>query len=120
MDHHHLGPADIQRATGLNALFDTLVVFESFPVDRSGRSAAGASAQPVVSGIRPYAPPHYPLTVIAAADPLLRISFQYRRNAFERTAVEALADRLVRVLRQIAAGPRPPRRRARRAVRRRT
>ncbi len=106
LDHHHLGLADIQRATGLNALFDTLVVFESFPVDRSGRSAAGASARPVVTGIRPYAPPHYPLTVIAAADPLLRISFQYRRNAFERTAVEALADRLVRVLRQIAAGPR--------------
>ncbi|GGW10051.1 hypothetical protein GCM10010230_60490 [Streptomyces narbonensis] len=106
LDHHHLGLADIQRATGLNALFDTLVVFESFPVDRSGHSAAGASAQPVVTGIRPYAPPHYPLTVIAAADPLLRISFQYRRNVFERTAVEALADRLVRVLRQFAAGSR--------------
>ncbi|MEU1037764.1 amino acid adenylation domain-containing protein [Streptomyces sp. NPDC005907] len=104
LDHHHLGLADIQRATGLNALFDTLVVFESFPVDRSGRSTAGTPARPVVTGIRPYAPPHYPLTVIAAADPLLRISFQYRRNVFERTAVEALADRLVRVLRQFAAG----------------
>ncbi|WP_225817804.1 non-ribosomal peptide synthetase [Streptomyces echinatus] len=106
LDHHHLGLADIQRATGLNALFDTLVVFESFPVDRSGHSAAGASAHPVVTGIRPYAPPHYPLTVIAAADPLLRISFQYRHHVFERAAVEALADRLVRVLRQFAAGTR--------------
>ncbi|MDT0611484.1 non-ribosomal peptide synthetase [Streptomyces lancefieldiae] len=106
LDHHHVGLADIQRATGLNELFDTLVVFESFPVDRSGHAAAGASAQPVVTGIRPYAPPHYPLTVVAAADPLLRISFQYRRNVFERTAVAALADRLVRVLRQFAAGSR--------------
>jgi amino acid adenylation domain-containing protein/non-ribosomal peptide synthase protein (TIGR01720 family) len=106
LDYHHVGLADVQRATGLNELFDTLVVFESFPVDRSGHVAAGASAQPVVTGIRPYAPPHYPLTVIAAADPLLRISFQYRRNAFERTAVEALADRLVRVLRQFATGSR--------------
>ncbi|WP_164493218.1 non-ribosomal peptide synthetase [Streptomyces sp. ADI96-02] len=101
LDHHHLGLADIQRATGLSALFDTLVVFESFPVDRSRRSAAGLA----VTGIRPYAPPHYPLTVIAAADPLLRVSFQYRRDVFERTAVEAVADRLVRVLRQFAADP---------------
>ncbi|MET8845034.1 amino acid adenylation domain-containing protein [Streptomyces rubiginosohelvolus] len=106
LDHHHLGLADIQRATGLNALFDTLVVFESFPVDRSGHSAAGGSAGPVVTGIRPYAPPHYPLTVIAASDPLMRISFQYRRNVFEPAEVEALADRLARVLRQFAAGSR--------------
>ncbi|WP_063803464.1 non-ribosomal peptide synthetase [Streptomyces silvensis] len=104
LDHHHLGLADIQRATGLSALFDTLVVFESFPVDRSGR-AAEANLGPVVSGIRPYAPPHYPLTVIAAADPLLRISFQYRRDVFARAAVEAVADRLVRVLRAFAAAP---------------
>ncbi|MFK4122966.1 amino acid adenylation domain-containing protein [Streptomyces longwoodensis] len=122
LDHHHVGLADIQRATGLNELFDTLVVFESFPVDRTGHPAADAStrpgsavpgsaapgsARPVVAGIRPYAPPHYPLTVIAAADPLLRISFQYRRNVFARTAVEALADRLVRILRQFAAGSPP-------------
>ncbi|MGW4380382.1 amino acid adenylation domain-containing protein [Kitasatospora sp. NPDC004531] len=103
LDHDHLGLADIRRTTGLGALFDTLVVFESFPVDRSHRPAAG----PVVTGIRPYAPPHYPLTVIAAADPLLRISFQYRREVFERSAVAALADRLARVLRQFAAGGRP-------------
>ncbi|MEV0962756.1 amino acid adenylation domain-containing protein [Streptomyces sp. NPDC049910] len=102
LDHHHLGLADIQRATGLSALFDTLVVFESFPVDRSGRSPADLA----VTGVRPYAPPHYPLTVIAAADPLLRISFQYRRDVFGRTAVEAAAGRLVRVLRQMAADPR--------------
>ncbi|MFH8990236.1 amino acid adenylation domain-containing protein [Streptomyces sp. NPDC017940] len=105
LDHHHMGLADIQRATGLSALFDTLVVFESFPVDRSSGRAADGTAVPVVTGIRPYAPPHYPLTVIAAADPLLRISFQYRRDVFERAAVEAVAGRLVRVLRAFAAEP---------------
>ncbi|MCP3820202.1 amino acid adenylation domain-containing protein [Streptomyces sp. A3M-1-3] len=105
LDHHHLGLADVQRSTGLSALFDTLVVFESFPVDRAGLSAASASANLAVTGIRPYAPPHYPLTVIATADPLLRISFQYRRDAFEQAAVEVIADRLIRVLRQFAADP---------------
>ncbi|MFD5798214.1 amino acid adenylation domain-containing protein [Streptomyces diastatochromogenes] len=105
LDHHHLGLADIQRSTGLSALFDTLVVFESFPVDRVGLSVAGAQAELAVTGIRPYAPPHYPLTVIAAADPLLRLSFQYQRDAFEHAEVEVIADRLVRVLRQFAAEP---------------
>ncbi|WP_336116562.1 amino acid adenylation domain-containing protein [Streptomyces sp. PTD9-10] len=105
LEHHHLGLADIQRSTGLSALFDTLVVFESFPVDRVGLVAAGASADLAVTGIRPYAPPHYPLTVIAAADPLLRLSFQYQRDAFTHAEVEVIAGRLVRVLRQFAAEP---------------
>ncbi|MFD3938771.1 amino acid adenylation domain-containing protein [Streptomyces sp. NPDC058611] len=105
LDHHHLGLADIQRSTGLTSLFDTLVVFESFPVDRTGPAAAAAPADLAVTGIRPYAPPHYPLTVIAAADPLLRISFQYRRGVFRHAEVEVIADRLTRVLRQFAARP---------------
>ncbi|MEU5980078.1 amino acid adenylation domain-containing protein [Streptomyces sp. NPDC047315] len=103
LEHHHVGLADVQRATGLNTLFDTLLVFESFPVDRAGIAAATAAGELAVTGIRPYAPPHYPLTVIAAADPLLRVSFQYQRDAFEPAEVEAVADRLARVLRQIAA-----------------
>ncbi|NLG54552.1 MAG: non-ribosomal peptide synthetase, partial [Rhodococcus sp.] len=36
LDHHHLGLAEIQDATGIGALFDTLTVFESYPVDRAG------------------------------------------------------------------------------------
>jgi amino acid adenylation domain-containing protein/non-ribosomal peptide synthase protein (TIGR01720 family) len=105
MDHQYLGLGDIQRATGLSALFDTLVVFESFPVDRAGLSEVGATADLTVTGIRPYAPPHYPLTVLAAADPLLHVSFQYQREHFEVGAVEAIADRLVRVLRQLTSTP---------------
>src|SRR5262249_60459008 len=31
--HQHLGLAEIQRLTGLGELFDTLVVFENYPVD---------------------------------------------------------------------------------------
>ncbi len=105
LDHHHLGLADIQRSTGLSALFDTLMVFESFPVDRVGLSAASAASDLTVTGVRPYAPPHYPLTVIAAADPLLRLSFQYQRDAFSHAEVEVIADRLTQVLRRIAADP---------------
>ncbi|XTZ19041.1 amino acid adenylation domain-containing protein [Micromonospora echinospora] len=105
LEHHHVGLADIQRATGLSALFDTLLVFESFPVDRTALAAGGAAQDLAVAGVRPYSPPHYPLTIIASADPFLRLSLHYQRYAFEQADVEAIASRLARVLRQIAARP---------------
>nr|AGS49543.1 long-chain-fatty-acid--CoA ligase [uncultured bacterium esnapd8] len=105
LDHYHVGLGDIQRATGLTALFDTIVIFESFPVDRVALSEASVSADLTVTGIRPFAPTHYPLTVLAAADPLLSLTLQYHPDALERSTVEAIADRLARVLRQFAADP---------------
>ena len=42
MAHQHVGLAEIQQASGLGELFDTLVVFENYPVDRAALSAARA------------------------------------------------------------------------------
>ena len=41
MAHQHLGLAEVQNLAGLGELFDTLVVFENYPIDqrRSGRSS---------------------------------------------------------------------------------
>ena len=39
MAHQHLGLAEIQRLAGLGELFDTLVVFENYPVDRGSLAA---------------------------------------------------------------------------------
>ena len=105
LDHHHVGLGDIQRAIGLNPMFDTMVVFESFPVDRAALSEAGASAELTVTGIRPFAPTHYPLTVLAAADPILGLTLQFHPNVLEPGAVEEIADRFARVLRRFAADP---------------
>lgn len=106
LEHRHVGLGDIQRATGLSALFDTIVIFESFPVDRAALSTASASAELAVTGIRPFAPTHYPLTVLAAADPLLSLTLQYHPDALDPSTVEEIADRFARVLRQFAADPR--------------
>ncbi|MFJ3232908.1 amino acid adenylation domain-containing protein [Streptomyces sp. NPDC086787] len=105
LDHHHVGLGDIQRTTGHGALFDTIVIFESFPVDRAALSKAGASADLTVTGIRPFAPTHYPLTVLAAADPLLSLTLQYHPDALAPGTAEEIADRFARVLRQFAADP---------------
>ena len=39
MAHQHLGLAEIQSLAGLGELFDTLVVFENYPLDRGGLAA---------------------------------------------------------------------------------
>ena len=39
--HQHLGLAEIQSLAGLSELFDTLVVFENYPVDQAALAKAG-------------------------------------------------------------------------------
>ncbi|QNE17032.1 amino acid adenylation domain-containing protein [Kribbella qitaiheensis] len=106
LDHNQYGLGDIQRSTGLSTLFDTLVVFESFPVDRAGLTEATASSGIVVTGIRPHASTHYALTLLAAADPQLRLTFQYQRDVLDEVGAGRIAARLSRVLQQLAADPR--------------
>ncbi|WP_328838904.1 non-ribosomal peptide synthetase [Streptomyces europaeiscabiei] len=108
LDHHHHGLSEIHRTTGLSTLFDTLVVFESFPVDKEGIDSANSAAGIAFTGIRPFSGTHYPLTVMAAADPHLQLVLQYQQGVFDRETVETLGARLVRILRQIATDPSVP------------
>ncbi|MFF0190332.1 amino acid adenylation domain-containing protein [Streptomyces sp. NPDC005244] len=104
LDHHHYGLADIQRDIALPALFDTLIVFENYPIDREGIVDANTSAGFTIDRIRPFAGSHYPLT-LNSADPYLRLSLDYQNNLYDRPAAEEIAARLVRVLDQLLADP---------------
>ncbi|MFG2957378.1 amino acid adenylation domain-containing protein [Streptomyces sp. NPDC048291] len=105
-EHYSYGLAEIQKSVGLQSLFDTLVVFESYPIDREGLSAASAAADGITfTGFRPSAGNHYPLCLAAAVDPHLELVLQYTPEVFDRATVELYAARLVRVLRQLAADP---------------
>ncbi|MEU5980617.1 amino acid adenylation domain-containing protein, partial [Streptomyces sp. NPDC047315] len=108
LDHHHYGLAGTHRAVGTSVLFDTLVAFDSYPVDTSGLSEAHATSGITVSGITPRATTHYALTVNAAVDPLLRLTLQHRRNVLSSEMVQDVADALARVLTHIAAEPNLP------------
>jgi amino acid adenylation domain-containing protein len=107
LDHHYYGLADIQQATGLPALFDTIVVFENYPIDREGIVDANTSAGFTIDGIRPYAGSHYPLT-LNSSDPYLRLSLDYQNNIYDRSEAEEIAARLVRVLEQLVIDPKAP------------
>ncbi|MFF2190817.1 amino acid adenylation domain-containing protein [Streptomyces sp. NPDC058155] len=106
VEHHYYGLPEIQRSVGMRSLFDTLVVFESYPVDREGLGAASDAADGITfSGLRPFAGNHYALCLAAAADPHLQLTLQYALSVFDRDTVEMYAARLVRILRQLAATP---------------
>ncbi|NEA27368.1 non-ribosomal peptide synthetase [Actinomadura bangladeshensis] len=105
MDHHHVGLAEIAQAIGLSALFDTLVVFDSYPVDQAGLVETGAATDIRMTGMRAIAGNNYPLAVTAAADPDLRMVMKYRTDVFDETAVTGYAARLARILRAVADDP---------------
>ncbi|MEV7618363.1 amino acid adenylation domain-containing protein [Streptomyces sp. NPDC089799] len=108
LDHHNYGLTEIHQAAGTNTLFDTIVVFESYPVDHVGLSEANASSGVAITGITPFSGTHYPVTVMADADPNLKLSLQYQANVLDRSAVDTLAERFERVLAHLVASPDAP------------
>ncbi|RBO90906.1 non-ribosomal peptide synthase protein (TIGR01720 family)/amino acid adenylation domain-containing protein, partial [Nocardia puris] len=106
LDHHYVGLADIQSAAGVGALFDTLVVFESYPVDAEGIKSQAADIDGMaLAGLDAADATHYPLTLIAQLDSRLRIRAGYLRDLFDEQTVRRIADRLVRVLTAVTAEP---------------
>src|SRR5262249_18201657 len=80
--HQHLGLAEIQQLVGSGALFDSLVVFENYPVDRGGLSAAGGGLRLVsISG---HASTHYPLSLMVAPSERLQLRLDHRTRPFQR------------------------------------
>ncbi|MFW6720822.1 amino acid adenylation domain-containing protein [Streptomyces sp. MAR4 CNY-716] len=105
MAHQHLGLPEVQRLAGPGAVFDTLVLYESFPPP-----PAGAADAPEALTIRPAGmsrdAAHYPLTlVVTPAGDRLRCKLDYRPDLFDRDAATAVFERVVRVLEQVVADP---------------
>ncbi|MGW5388459.1 amino acid adenylation domain-containing protein, partial [Nocardia sp. NPDC003963] len=106
LDHHYVSLSDIHSAAGMAALFDTLLVFESYPVDAEGIQAAAADIDGMtVAGLEGVDATHYPLTLVAALGTTLRIRAGYRQDMFDAAEVRRIADRLVRMLDGIITDP---------------
>ncbi|MBB4226171.1 non-ribosomal peptide synthetase, partial [Variovorax guangxiensis] len=108
MAHQHLGLPDIQRLAGLPTLFDTLLVFESFPADASARNPKMDELQISRAGSHGGDTTHYPLSIVAIPGERLQLRAGYRPDLLARATVEQLVARLQRVLEAIAANPFQP------------
>ncbi|ACB75255.1 non-ribosomal peptide synthetase [Opitutus terrae] len=102
--HHHLPIAEIQTLTPLGRqLFDHLLVFENYPVDR-GLAGAGEAGWRV-EAVEAHDRTHYDLDVTVAPDEELTITFGFNRNVYPPEQVARVAEHLRRVLQQMVAAP---------------
>ena len=104
--HQHVGLAEIQQLVGLGELFDTLLVFENYPVDRTGLAMASNGIR--LGAVRGHDATHYPLSLIVRPGDELQLRLDYRPDLFDRATVAALGERLVRLLAGAVAEPGRP------------
>ncbi|MFJ9377999.1 non-ribosomal peptide synthase/polyketide synthase [Streptomyces sp. NPDC101455] len=102
--HQHLGLADIQRAAGIGELFDTLVVFESYPVADGEEGGDGPRAT-----VRDHEDStHYPFAWAVEPAERLRLTAEFRPDLFQPAVVRRITDALTTLLTGMAAEPDRP------------
>ncbi|WP_069817426.1 non-ribosomal peptide synthetase [Streptomyces sp. TP-A0874] len=107
MDHQYLGLPDLQRMTPVTGeLFDTLLVFENYPVDAENlqRSAGGLG---IVDG-HSHEGTHYPLSLMVNVGASVMLELSYRPDLFDRSRVEAVGDCLLGLLADVEDFARKP------------
>ncbi|MFE2415373.1 non-ribosomal peptide synthase/polyketide synthase [Streptomyces hokutonensis] len=102
--HQHLGLADIQRAAGLGELFDTLVVFESYPVADADEDGDG----PRVTVRDHEDSTHYPFAWAVEPAERLRLTAEFRPDLFQPAVVRRISDALTTLLTGMVADPDRP------------
>ncbi|MEU6582444.1 amino acid adenylation domain-containing protein [Nocardia sp. NPDC046763] len=105
LDHQFIGLADIERAAGPGAVFDTMTVFESFPVDRHGLTADTDIAGMRLVDVTGADAAHYPLGVVGRIDSRLHLEIKYLPELFDHDTIAATLRRILDVLGDIAADP---------------
>ncbi|WP_326799788.1 amino acid adenylation domain-containing protein [Streptomyces sp. NBC_01808] len=100
LDHQHLGLADVQRLAGPGATFDTLMTLRAY-----GAGASAPSEPLRVTESRLRESTTYALALGVEPDDGMKLWLDYRLDAFDERSAQAVADRVVRVLAQMAADP---------------
>ncbi|GLW64278.1 hypothetical protein Arub01_25220 [Actinomadura rubrobrunea] len=100
--HHYLDLAEIQGVTGFRELFDSIVVFENYPVGFSGSDTPAPGLR--VTGAQGHDASHYPLTLVAVPGERLHLRLDYHPDRFTADEAGLIADRLAQLLAQMASG----------------
>ena len=103
MAHQHLGLAEIQALAGLGELFDTLIVFENYPVERESIDIEARGVR--LAKVSGRDATHYPLALVVMPGEQLHLRLDYQPDLFDHDHVQTLASRLVRLLEAAVASP---------------
>ncbi|MEU8241045.1 amino acid adenylation domain-containing protein [Actinoplanes missouriensis] len=103
LPHEHVSLTDLRELTGMAELFDTVVVFENYPLDPAG-------LDDLVPGLRLVAAEgrdanHYPLSLLVVPGERLQLRIDHRRDAVDAPGI---AGRLTELLRRFADGDPTP------------
>ncbi|WP_231974826.1 non-ribosomal peptide synthetase, partial [Mycobacterium sp. E1747] len=102
LDHQHLALRDIHRATGHEQLFDTLFVYENYPIGDGMQLGPDGLAIAEFTN-REYN--HYPLTIEALPGPELGLHVEFDADVFDTASIRALVERFRRVLAAMTSDP---------------
>ncbi|MBA4143018.1 MAG: amino acid adenylation domain-containing protein [Nitrosospira sp.] len=103
-EYEHTPLYEIQRWLGQSGkgLFDTILVFENYPMDEALRQALPGGL--VFSGVRNREATNYPMTVSVTQSDTLLFNYSYARKHFSRGIVSAMAAQINKLLGSIARG----------------
>ncbi|WP_156745047.1 non-ribosomal peptide synthetase, partial [Mycobacterium sp. E2238] len=103
LEHEHLSLSEIHRMTGHEKLFDTLFAYENYPLETS---AMAVNHELSITDFNVFERNHYPLTMQAAlSGEQLGLRVEYDAGVFDAGSIEALTERLERVLVTMTADP---------------
>ncbi|OBH40505.1 non-ribosomal peptide synthetase, partial [Mycobacterium intracellulare] len=102
LEHEHLALSEIHRVTGHDALFDTLFLYENYPIDTSVPLGFHELAITDVTN-REYN--HYPLSVMALPGRELGLRVEYDTDVFDAAGIEKMTERFQRVLSEMTVDP---------------
>ena len=106
LDAHHVGLAELQRDTGFAPLFDTLMVFESYPSGGLAELTARTGLQITPSAARDAT--HYPLVFVAAPGDPLSMTVKYQPGAVSADRAAAVVQRLTQLAWRLTEDPDRP------------
>ncbi|HST80080.1 MAG TPA: amino acid adenylation domain-containing protein, partial [Verrucomicrobiae bacterium] len=96
LNAYHLGLSEIQREVGFERLFDTLFVFENYPIDPSILKRTYAGIHIAKVEMRDGA--HYPVSLMVAPGERLQVRLDYDPGWFSRQQAEVIGEQFVRLL----------------------
>ncbi|WP_156763676.1 non-ribosomal peptide synthetase, partial [Mycobacterium scrofulaceum] len=103
LEHEHLSLTDIHRMTGHDKLFDTLFAYENYPLETS---AMAVNHELSITDFDVFERNHYPLTMQAAlSGDRLALRVEYDAGVFDARIIDALTERLQRVLVAMTTDP---------------
>ena len=90
LDHQHLALNEIHRITGQDQLFDTLFVYENYPVDTADLFGADGFA---ITEFTTWEHNDYPLTLQAMPGRELSFKVEFDTEVFDAASIDALIAR---------------------------